>query len=82
MPQRASRANKNRQLELKEGIKPTNNRINILKNFGYLKSTTCHGIVFSSGHDARLVVRYVYSDYVVNMDDKKFTMIHVFTLIG
>ncbi|PNY16220.1 hypothetical protein L195_g012935 [Trifolium pratense] len=44
--------------------------------------TTCHGIMFSSGNGDHSAVGCVDSDYVSDMDDKRSTTEHVFTLAG
>jgi len=48
----------------------------------YLKSTTCHGIVFISVQCDPSLVGYVESDYVGHMDNRTSMIWCVFNLVG
>ncbi|KAE8691550.1 ABC transporter B family member 18 [Hibiscus syriacus] len=50
--------------------------------FRYLKGTVGYGIVFCSQRDNPLVVKYVDSDYVGDLDNRRSTTGYVFTLGG
>lgn len=50
--------------------------------FIYLESTMSYGIMFSSEHGKYLVVGYVDSDYVSDVNDRRPTIGHVFTIAG
>lgn len=50
--------------------------------FRYLKSTSSHGTVFSCEESYHSIVRYVYLDYVSDIDDMRSITEYIFTLAG
>jgi hypothetical protein len=49
--------------------------------FIYLKGTIDYGIIFSKHHGNPLAVRYVDANYACDLDDRRFTICYIFTLV-
>ena len=50
--------------------------------FRYLNGTAGYGILFAKQHGDNSMVGYVDSNYASNIDDRRFTIGYVFTLLG
>jgi hypothetical protein len=49
--------------------------------FIYLKGIIDYGIIFSRHHGNPSIMRYVDADYACDLDDRRFTISYIFTLV-